>query len=462
MRPQGEETSVSHPKPLPSSRRDFPRSDRDSVAGNLAIHELGPKGDGVHHGQRGRIYVDRALPGDRVAAKISRGADGVVRGELVEVVAASPHRVTAPCPHYDLCGGCTLQHASGEFYRDWKIGTVRDALRKRDLNPRLWRDPVFLPAGDRRRATFTAYKKDDRVAFGHFRRRERHVNDIDSCLVVDPVLMEHRARLAPWLAPILQECSATSFFIQTVNGQFDIVITGRVGKNGTPDAAVRAAIALLAQKSHSDRVAWRETERDAAEVIIDTKPLRTRFGKLEVVLPPLAFLQPTAAGERALVDAVMELLPRSGKFADLFAGCGTFTGPMLERGPVDAYESVATAIRALSQATGTRPLKAIRRDLFRNPLRRDEANRYDAIVFDPPRAGAEEQVQSLASAKTPVLVGVSCNPATFARDARILVDGGYRLESVKVIDQFAWSHHVELVAGFTKRPDRARPRARKA
>jgi 23S rRNA (uracil1939-C5)-methyltransferase len=447
--------------PSASLPRDLLLEAREITADGLPIHELGPKGDGVHHGKRGRIYVDRALPGDRVQVDISRGADGVVRGELVKLTAASPHRVKAPCPNYDLCGGCTLQHASDEFYRNWKLGIVRDALRKRDLNPEIWRDPVFLPAGDRRRATFTAYKKNNRVAFGHFRRRARHVNDITSCLIVDPAIMDHRARLAPLLAPILQECSVASFFIQTIGGQFDIVITGRVGKNGTADLPVREAMALLAQKSNSDRVSWRATELDEPKVIIDRNPIRARFGQLDVVLPPFAFLQPSAAGERALVDAVMELLPRSGKFADLFSGCGTFTGPMLERGPVDAYESVGPAIRALHDARGTRPLKAIRRDLFAKPLRRDEANRYDAIVFDPPRAGAEEQVKALASAKTPVLVGISCNPATFARDARILVDGGYRLQSVKIIDQFTWSHHVELVAGFTRRPGRGPVRRRK-
>jgi 23S rRNA (uracil1939-C5)-methyltransferase len=172
---------------------------------------------------------------------------------------------------------------------------------------------------------------------------------------------------------------------------------------------------------------------------------------LDVALPPLAFLQPTEAGAAALVEAVLELLPASGKFADLFAGSGTFTGPMLTRGSVDAYESGAAAVRALEKAKGTLPLKAFRRDLDREPLKREEANRYDAIVFDPPRAGAAEQAKAFASAKTPLLVAISCNPATFARDARILVDGGYRLDSVKVIDQFTFSHHVELVAGFSKR-----------
>lgn len=419
---------------------------------DLLIHELGPKGDGVHRSRGGAVYVDRALPGDRIEATIRRDAGGVLRGELLKVVKASPHRVRPPCPNYHVCGGCTLQHAKDEFYRRWKLDVVGEALRSKGLKPRVWRDPVFLPAGDRRRATFTAYKKNDIVILGHYRRRARHVTDIASCLVADPVIMEMRDRLTTLLAPMLQDGKPATAFIQAVKGQFEIVITGPVGKTGKPDAPTREAIAQIARQSKVDRIAWRADMGDTAEIIVEVRPLRASFGDLDIILPPLAFLQPTQAGEDALVASVMELLPRTGKFADLFSGCGTFTGPMLERGAVDAYESVGSAVRALDKAKGTRPLKAIRRDLFLNPLRRDEASRYDAIVFDPPRAGAQEQVGTLASAKTPLLVGVSCNPATFARDARILVDGGYRLDSVRVIDQFTWSHHVELVAAFTKRP----------
>ncbi|HEV2678483.1 MAG TPA: hypothetical protein VGV37_28415 [Aliidongia sp.] len=263
--------------------------------------------------------------------------------------------------------------------------------------------------------------------------------------------MDMRDRLTALLARILQDGKPAAAFIQAVNGQFDIVITGPVGKTGKPDQETRKAIGQLARDASVNRISWRAHLDDTAEIISEISPPRAHFGDLDVILPPLAFLQPTQAGENALVGAVMELLPPTGKFADLFSGCGTFTGPMLERGAVDAYESVGSAVRALDKAKGSRPLKALRRDLFLNPLRRDEANRYDAIVFDPPRAGAQAQVRMLASSRAPILVGVSCNPATFARDARILVDGGYRLDSVRVVDQFTWSHHVELVAAFTKR-----------
>jgi 23S rRNA (uracil1939-C5)-methyltransferase len=424
------------------------------MPGDLLIHELGPKGDGVHRSRGGTVYVDRALPGDMVQATISRDPDGVLRGDLLKVVKPSPHRVKAPCPNYEVCGGCTLQHAKDEFYRHWKVDLVRDALRGRGLKPRVWRDPIFLPAGDRRRATFTAVKKNSLVMLGHYRRRAHQVADIATCLVADPVVMDMRGRLARLLAPILQDGKPAAAFIQVVDGQIDIALTGPVGKTGKPDAPTRKLIAEFAQGAEVNRVSWRADPDDAAEIIVEFGPPRARFGDLDIILPPLAFLQPTQAGEDALVGAVMELLPRTGKFADLFSGCGTFSGPMLQRGPVDAYESVGPAIRALDKAKGARPLKAIRRDLFLNPLRRDEANRYDAIVFDPPRAGAQAQVRTLASSRTPLLVGVSCNPATFARDARILVDGGYRLDSVRVVDQFTWSHHVELVASFTKRPSK--------
>ena len=429
------------------------------MATDLLIHELGPKGDGVHRSPRGNVYVDRALPGDRVGVDITRDEAGVLRGDLVRVIEASPDRVKAPCPNYDVCGGCTVQHAGEDFYQHWKIEIVRDALRKKGLNPKIWREAVVLAAGGRRRATFTAVKKHNIVTLGHFRRRGREVTDIATCLITDPAIMDLRATLATSIGPILPEGKTVSFFLQTVNGQFEIVITGPLGRTGKPDPQLREALLLLAKKSNVDRIAWRATPNDTAEIIVNINPLHATFGKLDVALPPYAFLQPTVEGERALVDAVMAALPSTGKFADLFSGCGTFTGPMLERGPVDAFEDVASAIRALDKAKGTRPLKAIRRDLYRNPLRRDEANRYDAIVFDPPRAGAEEQVQNLASGRVPILVGVSCNPTTFARDARILVDGGYRLDSITVIDQFTWSHHVELVAAFSKQAGRG-PRGR--
>ncbi|MGE4063503.1 MAG: class I SAM-dependent RNA methyltransferase [Rhodospirillaceae bacterium] len=421
------------------------------MSARLEIHDLAPLGDGIHRAARERIYVDRTLPGDVVEAKIQKPAGGIQRAELLRVVEPSQHRVPAPCAHYDVCGGCTLQHASQAFYRDWKVETVRTALRRQDVEPEAWLDPVFISGATRRRATFAAFKKNNKVTLGYFQRRSHAVTEIAKCLVADPAILDVRVKLGGALVPILQEGKAADIFIQTVNGQFDVVVTGPVGKKSRPDLHVYEAAAQAAETLGVNRLDWRARDFDEPEVMVERAPLVARFGVLDVALPPLAFLQPTKAGEDALVAAVMSALPASGVVADLFSGCGTFAGAMLQRGRVDAFESAESAVRALDKAKGAKPLRAVRRDLFRAPLDADEIKPFDAVVFDPPRAGAEAQARAMASSKVQRLVGVSCNPVTFARDARILAQGGYTLESVKVVDQFTWSHHVELVGVFTKR-----------
>jgi len=421
------------------------------AATDVTIQYLGPKGDGVAQGQRGRIYIDGGIPGDRVRVRTHRGDDGITRGEITAMLAPSSHRQEAPCPHYDQCGGCTLQHVTPQFYTHWKQDMVRDQLAKLNLYPKRWDAPVFIEGGHRRRATFAALKKNDRVIMGYYRRRSDQIADIKTCMVAEPEIFKMRDTLRPLLVPILKEGRAADVFIQHVGGVYDVVITGQLGRHGEPDLNVREAISELARKAGVARVGWRSRDRDPIDVMIEREKPIASFGELRVALPPAAFLQPTLQGELALVDAVMARLPAKGHFADLFSGCGTFSGPMLARGSVDAYESVDPAIKALTKARGTHQLKAVKRDLFKNPLRRDEINRYDAIVFDPPRAGAREQSSAMASAKAPLLVGVSCNPATFARDARILCDGNYRLDSIQLIDQFTWSHHVELVASFIRK-----------
>lgn len=417
----------------------------------LEIHDLGPLGDGIHRNGRERIFIERALPGDVVEAKVQKAPGGVFRGDITRIVAPSPDRAAAPCPHYDVCGGCSLQHASEAFYRAWKIETVRGALRRAGLEPARWDAPVFLPAGTRRRATFAAIKKGNSVTLGYFRRRSHQITDVAACMVADPAAMTLRGKLSAALAPILQDGKTADIFIQVLNGQLDVVVTGPVGKKGRPDLDVYEAAARIAESLGLNRLSWRAREHDEPEVLIERAPFVARFGVLSVPLPPLAFLQPTQAGEDALVAAVMEMLPERGTFADLFSGCGTFAGAMLARGNVDAFESLGPAVRALEKARGPAPLNAHRRDLFREPLSAAEAKRYDAIVFDPPRAGAQEQSQALAASDVARLIGVSCNPITFARDARILCDEGYTLDTVKIVDQFTWSHHVELIASFTKR-----------
>lgn len=416
----------------------------------LTIRDLGPKGDGVYEGPQGRVYVEGGLPGDQLEAKLRRDEAGITRGDIVRVVTPSAHRQEPPCKHAMKCGNCTLQHLQSDFYRRWKTELVREALQKQGLRPERWLEPVFLGKNNRRRANFSAFKRRDQVTFGYYRRRSQLLTDIDSCLVADPKILALRATLKPYLGSVLPQERPVDFFLQLVNGVADLVITGPVGRTGVPDKAVSDTLEPLLYLSPIVRISWRPHESENITTLLEKSEAVATFGALRVALPPAAFLQPTAEGERALVQAVMAAVPAKGKFADLFAGCGTFSGPLLARGPVDAFESVAPAVAALAKAARGKPLQSIRRDLFKNPLMREELNRYDAVVFDPPRAGCPEQAAAMASAKTPTLVGVSCNPATFARDARLLKQGGYRLESLQVVDQFLWSHHVEVVGVFRR------------
>lgn len=419
----------------------------------LDIQELGPKGDGIHQSPEGTVYVERSLPGDRVEATVRTDAAGLYRGEIARIVEWSPHRQAAPCPHYERCGNCTLLHAKPDFYRQWKEELVRSAFTKQRLAPREWLPSIFLGAGNRRRATFAAYRQRGKVTLGYYRRRSQDITPIDSCLIAHPDLLAARETLRPYLAHLLVDGGWPSdVFVQVVGSSVDVAITGPVGVDGTPDVEVLRAAEEMVTLTSIARLSWRADETTDYEVLAEkeeTSALVARFGKLEVRLPPAAFLQPTEEGERALVGAVMAALPASGHFADFFSGSGTFTGPMLERASVDAFEASTSAVQAVKRAKGGERLKVFRRDLFQNPLRKELA-RYDAVVFDPPRGGCVEQASALSQSSVPMLVGVSCNPATFARDARWLVGGGYTLQSLQVVDQFVGSHHVEVVGVFTK------------
>ncbi len=413
-----------------------------SVA-DLTIRSLGPQGDGIAMGSQGRIYVDRALPGEYIKAKIKRDASGTPRAEIIKILEPSLHRQEAPCKHYDACGNCTLQHADDSFYRKWKTETVKEALSKVGLFPKQWEKPVFVGENSRRRVTFTAVKHRNKITLGYYKRRSSEITDISSCLIADPILLELREEIKTYLLPVLLEAKPVDIFFQLVGKSVDMVITGQIGRN-------LQSLSDLIEDIIISRISIREDEKSAVKTLFSKEPVIAKFGNLHVNLPPAAFLQPTLEGEKVLVSTVMDFLPKTGKFADLFSGCGTFTGPLLERGAVDAFESAPLAVSALTKAVGKNPLKVFKRDLFKNPLRRDDLKRYDAIVFDPPRAGCPEQADWMASSKVKTLIGVSCNPISFARDARILCDGGYRLQNLKVVDQFHYSHHVEVVGLFTK------------
>lgn len=409
---------------------------------------LGPKGDAPFPSARGTIYIERAAPLDLVKIKAFKDPKGIQRAEIVKIIEPSPYRQAATCPHYDQCGNCTLLHLKTEYYRKWKTEVVKEAFLKIGVSPEQWLKPIFSQGHNRRRATFTLLKKRGKTTMGYYKRRSQELSEINSCEIAHPKILELKAFLKPYLHFLVTEGEPLDLLIQLVGDRIDLVLKGPVGKIGKPDKAFKQLVRDIFEVSMVARVSWKD--KSSVVPLFESSPMELSFGDLKVKLPPGAFLQPTQEGEKTLVEAVINSIPHSGRYADLFAGCGTFSGPMLKYGSVEAFESDLLAVKSLAQASKNKELGVYRRDLFKNPLLHRDISKFDAVIFDPPRAGCIEQSHEMALSKCPTLIGVSCNPATFARDAKTIVRGGYRLKSLQVVDQFLGSHHVEVVGVFKK------------
>jgi 23S rRNA (uracil1939-C5)-methyltransferase len=405
---------------------------------NLLIERLGHHGDGIAKGPDGPIYVSQALPGEEV--------EGTLNGDHLtdaRIVTPSPDRKKPPCSHARTCGGCLLQHASDPFVENWKQGIVRGALSAQGLDAP-FRPTLTSPPRSRRRATLAARKTKGGALLGFHARGSDLIIPVPNCQLLHPDIIA--------TFPVLEAItrlggSRTVELALTVTRSLagpDISVTG-----GKPiESNLQLELARLAEQHGLSRLTW-----NGETVALRTAPMQ-RFGKALVAPPPAAFLQATEQGEAALLAAVTDAIGPARRIADLFAGCGTFALPLAEQAEVHAVEGDATMTAALEKAwRNTEGLKKIvteTRDLFRRPLEPDEFKGIDAVVIDPPRAGAEAQFATLSRSKVPVIAAVSCNPATFARDARMLVQAGWTLDWVQVVDQFRWSSHVELAARFSR------------
>lgn len=407
----------------------------------LHIEYLGDKGDGIASHEGKRVFVDRGLANEIVEAKLYKTTDNIDRASILSIKTPSPTRQTAPCTHYEECGGCQMQHLKVDDYRHWKVDAVRYALEKNISFFPEFLPPIFIPTGTRRRASFTAVKQNKRVIIGYNKRRSKQITDIKECLILHPDLLALKETLKSHLSPLLREGKTYDLFLQKIGDSYDCVITGSKGKQ---DLSFHETIASLIHTTKITRISWRERDRDKPEILLEKHALHAPMGKLNVPLPPLAFLQPSHEGEQALIQSVISGLPKDLKTgADLFSGNGTFIGHLLAQGyDMSAYESESNAIFALKRA-GLQ--KATERDLFKTPLTADELKRFDFVVLDPPRAGARNQCEELARSTVKHIAYVSCNPSSFARDAEALLQGGYRIQSIQIVDQFPWSTHIEII-----------------
>jgi len=313
---------------------------------------------------------------------------------------------------------------------------------------------VSTPIADRRRSTLAARRIAAGLLIGFHERRRHRIVDLRECPVLRPDLAALLPGLRNLLARILEVGDGAEVMLAALDGGIDVTIVAQ----GNPDLAAREALAAFADSADLARIAWQDG-KSPPEPVAQRRQCTVTFGEIPVAVPPGAFLQASAAGEAALTGLVLEAVGQgigeAPQLADLFAGLGTFTFPLARHGRVHAVDSDGGALDALEAAARTGGLggrvTVARRNLYRDPLSADELGRFDAVVFDPPRAGATAQAAELARSPVPLVVGVSCNPASFARDAASLVAGGYRLERVTPVDQFLWSEHVELVGVFRRR-----------
>lgn len=410
----------------------------------LQIDRIGGQGDGVGTGSLGPVFVPLSLPGETVKGLIVDG-----RMEQPEIVVASPDRVVPVSPHFGSCGGCSLQHWASGPYLDWKRQQVRLALGREGVEADI-RPTVQTPPGTRRRLALHARKDDSgRVVLGFKARKSWRLVEVTACPVADARLVAAFPVLARVAEAFLEHPkSAPTLHVTLTLTGLDVDVTGVERKSGGLSGDQRQQAIRAARQADLARLSL------AGEVLMMERAPKVMFGPATVAIPPGGFLQAVPEAESAMVDLVLAAVKGSRKIADLFCGAGTFTFPLATVAPVIAADGSAAGIAALKagvgSAKGLRQITAEARDLFRRPLTPFDLKGCDAIIFDPPRAGAIEQVAQIAGTKATTVVGVSCNPQTFARDARVLIDAGFRLETVTPVDQFLWSSHIELVGVFRR------------
>jgi 23S rRNA (uracil1939-C5)-methyltransferase len=411
------------------------------VSAELLIETVGAQGDGV---AAGPVFVPLTLPGERVMALVEGD-----RGELETVLRPSPDRVAPPCPHFGACGGCALQHWDPAPYLAWKVEQIWTTLAREGI------ETEFAPAfaarpGTRRRLALHARKLGrDQAALGFKARRSWKLVEIATCTIADPRLVAALPALRRLALPLFEHPqSAPTLHLTLTETGIDVEITGVERKSGGLSADARVRVAADAAEADLARVTL------AGETLYQSRSAVVRFGAARAALSPGAFLQATLEAEEAMAAFAVEAVTGAGLVADLFCGLGTFTFRLAERARVLAADGDEAAIVALKAALGSapslKPIMAEARDLFRRPLLAQEMKKVEAVVFDPPRAGAEGQAREIARSGVGKVVGVSCNPATFARDAGILIASGFKLDRVLPVDQFLWSPHIELVGVFSR------------
>ena len=382
----------------------------------------------------GRTLLPRVLPGEEIEVT----QDGTVR-----IITPSPDRVTAPCRHFKTCGGCAMQHATDDFVADWKMDIVQRALSAQRIKT-TFRNVLTSPPQSRRRAKIAGKRTKGGAMLGFHAKGTHNLVATPNCQLLTQGIMAAFPILEKLVVIAASRKAEIALTVTETAAGLDVYVDTEMTL--TPE--LRQTLAVFAQENGIARLVW------PTEPVVTMNPPEQFFGTTRVTPPAGAFLQATKHGEASLLAAVEEITAQANRIVDLFSGCGTFALPLSARAEIHAVEGDSNMVAALDRGwRGGRNLKRITsetRDLYRRALEPDELLKFDAAVIDPPRAGAEAQIATLAVSAINIIGMVSCNPVTFARDALSLEKAGFTLNWVQVVDQFRWSPHVEMVGNFTR------------
>lgn len=410
----------------------------------LTLEDLGAQGDGIAHLDGRAIFVAGGLAGERVV--VEREGDAP-HATLLAITRPSASRAAPACPHFLRCGGCRLQHLEPQAYLSWKIEQLRQALLREGLTDLPLLPPFVAAPATRRRARLAAQRKGETVTLGFNAWRSHTLVDVTACAVLLPEIMAFLPALREKLPLWLPSGMACDVQLTALAGGLDVVLVGGPALG----LEARMDLAMIAESLDIAKLSWRKWDRSPVEPIAHRKPLSVRYGALDVPFPPASFLQATAASEQALLAFAANAVGDSGKVLDLFCGLGGFGLSLPKARHVRCADLDGPAMQALDRAIKGHPRYAAQqRNLIGDPFAAAECDAFDAVIFDPPRGGAKAQAAQLAQSRMPHIVAVSCDPPSFARDAKILLQGGYHLRALLPVDQFLWSTHMELAAHFAR------------
>lgn len=415
---------------------------------DVTVESIGRRGDGAAAVAGGIVHIPATAPGDRARIALTETGPGRFRGRLLDLLEAGPDRREPPCPHFGACGGCALQHLTPEAYGAWKTDMLHGLLARNGLDGAIVEPLHRSPPGSRRRATFAIRRQRGDAIVGFNERHSHRVVDLRACPVVLPEIAALIEPLRGWAETVLKAGDRADAHVALTDSGLDLTIrtAARLGGAG------RDALVDLLAREDLARVARAHPKQDGAEVLAEARPVRAVHGGVPVALAPGAFAQATADGEAALTGFVLDAAQGAASAFDLFCGSGAFALALAKRGctvfAADIDKAAIANLGAAARQAGLAALRAEARNLMRRPVPAGDLAGADFAVFDPPRAGARAQAGEIAAARVQVVAAVSCDPGSFMRDARILVDGGYRLTRLRPVDQFTWSAHLELAARF--------------